>query len=89
MNGGSIDIKSELNKGTDFIISLQTKCRVDESRIKKASTKILEDGYYDSDLSKNRSAADRHEHGHIVSSSDDDSSYQSLDNSVEPKYIYS
>ena len=30
-NGGSIDIESEEGLGTDFIINLQTKCKVDKN----------------------------------------------------------
>ena len=36
-NGGSVDIYSEEGKGTDFIISMQTKCRIDENQINKRS----------------------------------------------------
>jgi len=35
-NGGSIDMKSEEGKGTDFIISLKSGCRLDERRYNNA-----------------------------------------------------
>ena len=38
--GGSIDIQSTEGVGTDFIISLRTKCRVDEAKMKLAAEKI-------------------------------------------------
>ena len=36
-NGGSIDIQSELNRGTDFIVTLKTKCRVNEAQLSQAA----------------------------------------------------
>lgn len=36
-NGGSVAVKSELGQGTDFIISLQTKCRVDLALLNNGS----------------------------------------------------
>ena len=39
-HGGSVDIMSEEGKGTDFIIKLKSRCRVDENRIKRAQQKI-------------------------------------------------
>jgi hypothetical protein len=35
-SGGSIDVKSEEGKGTDFIISLSTKIRLDEAKYNRA-----------------------------------------------------
>ena len=32
-NGGSVAITSKLGEGTDFIISLQTKCRIDVNQL--------------------------------------------------------
>ena len=34
--GGSVDIHSEEGKGSDFIINLQARCRVDMARIRRA-----------------------------------------------------
>ena len=35
-SGGNIDIKSELGKGTSFIISMSTICQLDETRLLNA-----------------------------------------------------
>ena len=43
--GGSIDIQSELGRGTDFIISLEAKCRVEEAKLREATQHMEEYGY--------------------------------------------
>ena len=46
--GGSIDIKSEVGKGTDFIVNLKAKCLVDNKRIRKAQERMEALGHYES-----------------------------------------
>ena len=41
--GGRVDIKSEESRGTEFIIKLQAKCRVDENKLNQAR-ELLENG---------------------------------------------
>ena len=42
--GGSIDVKSELGKGTDFIVSMTTKCKVNQTKLKIAQENLLKFG---------------------------------------------
>ena len=44
--GGSIDIKSEVGKGTDFIVNMKAKCLVDKKRIREAKNRMESLGYY-------------------------------------------
>ena len=34
--GGTVEVKSELGKGTQFIISFQTKCKINEVKLRQA-----------------------------------------------------
>ena len=45
MNGGSISITSEVGMGTDFIITMKAKCRVNEKEIKLAESNIENLGF--------------------------------------------
>ena len=44
--GGSINIKSEVGKGTDFIVNMKAKCLVDKKRIREAKNRMESLGYY-------------------------------------------
>ena len=46
--GGSIDIKSEVGKGTDFIIKIQANCLVDNKRLREAQDRMEALGHYES-----------------------------------------
>lgn len=47
--GGTINIFSEEGKGSDFVITLQTRCRVDENELNQAVQIIAERGYLSKD----------------------------------------
>jgi len=47
-HGGEVDIKSEEGKGTDFIIKLETQCRVDQARLDQARQILEARGYLSS-----------------------------------------
>ena len=34
--GGTVEIKNELGRGTQFIISFQTKCKINEVKLRQA-----------------------------------------------------
>ena len=53
--GGSIDIKSEVGKGTDFIVNLQAKCLVDNKRLSEAKDRMEALGHYESSESSENS----------------------------------
>lgn len=41
-HGGSIEVQSELGRGTDFIVKLQTKCKVDSLLLKQTMSQFEE-----------------------------------------------
>ena len=68
--GGSVNIKSELGKGTDFIINIKTPCKIDEVKLRLVEEKILEQGFDSADASESESLNESSD------SVDHDSSYE-------------
>ncbi len=46
--GGTIDIQSTLGQGTDFIISMHAKCKIDNIAMAEAKYRIERDGHLSS-----------------------------------------